>query len=118
MDNNYFKDCVISELEKREIPLDDLPIDLMADIASEFFNMIEVKGIVYCGIESYLGRVYGVLLKRFIDVARLHIGERLSDVPELVAINNDIDEFLKYTKKYLGFEEECGGFVEVKEKQA
>ena len=114
MDNDYFKDSVISEIEKRGMSQDDLPIDLMADIASEFFNMIQVKGFTFCGIEGYLMYIYGCLLQRWNEEAKKYAEEKLSDVPELVAIQKDIDEFLEYTKKYLGFEEERGGFVEVK----
>lgn len=51
---------------------------------------------------------------KIIWVFQKHEGVKCSDVPELVAKFNEIDEFLEYTKKYLGFEEINGEFEEYK----
>ena len=116
MEKEYFKQNVISELKNRGLSPDDMPVDLIADIAGDFFNMVEVRGRVYCGIEGFLQHIYGCLLQIWMEEAKKHEGVNYSDVPEFVAKLNEIDNFLKYTKKYLGFEEINGGFKEVKEK--
>lgn len=113
MEKEYFKQNVISELERREISSEGMPIDLIADIAGDFFGMVEVRGKVYCDIGEFLQNIYGCLLQAWHEEAKKHKGVKSSDVPELVAKFNEIDEFLKYTKKYLGFEEINGGFKEV-----
>lgn len=118
MDKEYFKQNVISELERKGISSDDMPINLIADIAGDFFGMVEVSGIVYYGIGGFLQHIYGCLLQAWIEEAKKHEGVKCSDVPELVAKLNEIDSFKKYTKKYLGFEEINGSFKEVKEKQS
>jgi len=114
MKKEYFKQNIISELKKRGIPLDNLPIDLIADIAGDFFGMIEVRGRVYYGVDEFLQHIYGHLLQTWMEEAKKHEGVKCTDVPELVAKANEIDNFLKYTKRYLGFEEINGGFKEVK----
>ena len=116
MNKEYFKQNVISELERRGISSDGIPINLIADIASDFFGMIEVRGSVYCGIAGFLQHIYGCLLYAWMEEAKKHENVKCSDVPELVVKSNEIDNFLKYTKKYLGFEEINGSFKEVKEK--
>ena len=113
MKKEYFKQNVISELKERGISPDDMPIDLIADIAGDFFGMVEVREKVYCGIGGFLQNIYGCLMQTWYEEAKKHKGVKCSDVPELVAKFNEIDEFLKYTKKYLGFEEINGGFKEV-----
>ncbi len=114
MEKEYFKQNIILELKKRGIPLDNLPIDLIADIAGDFFGMIEVRGRVHYGVGGFLQYIYGCLLQMWKEEAKKHKEVKCSDVPELVAKSNEIDNFLKYTKKYLGFEEINGGFKEVK----
>ena len=113
MKKEYFKQNVISELKERGISPDDMPIDLIADIASDFFGMIEVRESVYCGIAGFLQHIYGCLLQTWHEEAKKHENVKCSEVPELVVKFNEIDNFLKYTKKYLGFEEINGGFKEV-----
>ena len=116
MDKEYFKQNVIVELERRGISFDDMLINLIVDIVGDFFGMVEVGGIVYCGIGGFLQHIYGCLLQTWREEAKKYEGVKCSDVPELVAKFNEIDNFKKYTKKYLGFEEINGSFKEVKEK--
>lgn len=110
MEKEYFKQNIISELERRGIPSEGMPIDLIADIAGDFFNMVEVRGKVYYGVGGFLQNIYGRLLQAWHEEAKKYEGVKCSNVPELVTKFNEIDEFLEYTKKYLGFKEEQGGF--------
>ena len=115
MEKEYFRQNIISELKDSGLSPDDMPVDLIADIAGNFFNMVEVRGRVYCGVGGFLQHIYGCLLQIWMEEAKKHEGVKCSDVPELVAKLNEIEKFLEYTKKYLGFEENNGGFKEVKE---
>ena len=114
MDKSYFIECITDELNRKGIQdVKDAKIDDVASIASEFFGMIEVRGHIFFGINGYLQYVYGCLLDKWFKEAKNHEGVKCSDVPELVSIQKETDEFLEYTKRFLGFEYVDGNFVEI-----
>lgn len=98
------------------IPETDKTVEVNGNLYESInnFGMIEVHGSVYCGIEGYLQYVYGCMLSKWLNEAIKHDGMKVSDVPELVAMKKEIDTFLEYTEKFLGFKEVDGGFKEIK----
>ena len=114
MDKSYFVECFTDELNRKGIQdLKDATIDDVAEIASEFFGMIEVRGHVFIGINGFLQHVYGCLLDKWFKEAKKHKGVKCADVPELVSMQKEIDGFVEYTKRFLGFEYVDGSFVEI-----
>lgn len=114
MDKSYFIECVTDELNRKGIQdLKDATIDDVASIASEFFGMIEVRGHVFCSIDGYLQNIYGCMLDKWLKESKKYKVAKCSDVPELVSIQKETDEFLEYTKRFLGFEYVDGNFVEI-----
>lgn len=114
MDKSYFIECVTDELNRKGIQdLKDATIDDVASIASEFFGMIEVRGHVFCSIDGYLQNIYGCMLDKWLKESKKYKVAKCSDVPELVSMQKEIDEFLDYTKRFLGFEYADGSFKEL-----
>ena len=114
MDKSYFIECVTDELNRKGIhDLKEATIDDIASIAGEFFGMIEVQGHVFFGINGYLQYIYACMLDKWFKEIKKHEGVNCSDVPELVSIQQEIDGFLEYTKKFLGFTYVEGSFKEI-----
>ena len=110
MDKSYFVENVKEIIEDKKIDLKNITIDDIASISREFFGIIESNDKLFCGIEGYLQNVYACLISKWLEESKKHEGVKCSDVPELISIKNDIEEFKKYTEKFLRFKYTDGTF--------
>lgn len=89
--------------------------DVLEEMAQEFLELVPVGDTYFNGIGGWLQWVFGCLLQKWFKESKKYPFENLNDIPELVTMSNDIEEFERFTKKYLGFEQINGGFKFMKD---
>lgn len=101
----YIKFHIEDFLHQHELSTTDSHVIISREELSElcevFLDFLLIDNEQFLGVESWLQWIYGCLLQKFFNESKKHVGVRMSDVPELMAIHNDIEEFKILTKKYL-----------------
>lgn len=99
-----------SLIENGKIRTSQITIDVLTEMAQDFIEVVNVGDKNFIGIEGWLLWINSCLVQKWFDEAEKYEGVKISDVPELVYIKKEIDEFEIFTKKYLGYEKEDGSF--------
>ena len=95
---------------------DDLHESDLIEFAKLFLGVVDVNDRVFLGVGSWLMWIHGCLLEVWFDMMKHHEGEKISDVPELVAVGKMIEEFREFCRVYLGFDyKENDGFIDRKD---
>ena len=89
--------------------------DLM-EFARLFLGVVDVNDRVFLGVDGWLMWIHGCLLNVWFDLAKHHEGEKISEVQELVAMGKILDEFLEFSRVYLGFDYKEGAFIDRKDR--
>ena len=89
--------------------------DVLEEMAQEFLELVPVGDTYFNGIGGWLQWLFGCLLQKWFKESKKYPFEKPNDIPELVTMSNDIEEFERFTKKYLGFEQIDGGFKFIKD---
>ena len=114
MDRKYFEEDIDEFLAEKQIQdLKELTKSDLVDIAERFFGLFEAHGHLFLGLDSFLQYKYGCLLEKWFNEAKNHEGKKVNEVPELVSLSKDIDDFRAFTKKFLGFDYSKGTFEEI-----
>ena len=95
---------------------DDLHESDLIEFAKLFLGVVDVNDRVFLGVGSWLMWIHGCLLEVWFDMMKLHEGEKISDVPELIAAGKMIDEFREFCRVYLGFDYKDGEFIDRKDR--
>lgn len=95
---------------------DNLTESDLIEFAKLFLGVVDVNDRVFMGVGSWLMWIHGCLLEVWFGMAKHHEGEKISDVPELVAVGKMIDEFQEFSRVYLGFDYKEGEFIDRKDR--
>lgn len=111
----YVKFQLYDFIRENKLEFNERELSALLEFSEYMLEMVCANGQYHLGVAGWLQWKYACLLERFFQESKKHNGKRISEVPELKSISNDICEFLAFTKKHLGFEEKDGGFVEINE---
>jgi len=84
--------------------LQGLTIEKLHEVSMDFLDSVVVGNDRYIGVDGYLQYIFSVLLDKAIKAPK--------DSEEFNKASKELEEFKYYCKKYLGFEQKYGGFID------
>lgn len=84
--------------------LKGLTIEKLREVSIDFLDSVVVGDDRYIGFDGYLQHILSVLLDKAIKAPK--------DSEEFNKASKELEEFKYYCKKYLGFEQKDGGFID------
>ena len=106
-------------LERKGLLLDgalkvnDISIEVLGELAGEFMDWLYVHGEGYLGLDGYLLHIGACLTLKCYEATKELKLDEVKDSEEVKRLGMERDYFNSYTKHYLGFKYQNGGYVEI-----